>query len=306
MKASSPKDQKEVAELALAEEYKTRSEWSMALRVLLNNRAAVAAICILLLIVVAAIFARQVAPYDPYEHVLKDRLLPPSRQHILGTDPMGRDIFSRIVFGARISLTVGVLAVGLGTLVGVPLGLAAGYYGGRFDVLSMRAIEVVMAFPGILLAIFIVAVLGPGVYNVVLALSTFALPHLARIARATTLSLKEQDFVMAARSTGLSDARIMFRHILPNMLSPLIVVATLRVARVIISASSLSFLGMGAQPPTPEWGAMINQGRDYMRVAPHIMIYPGLAIFVTVLTLNFVGDAIRDALDPRMWGRGKS
>jgi ABC-type dipeptide/oligopeptide/nickel transport system permease subunit len=275
----------------------------MAVGVFVRNKLAMAALAVFLLIAFSAIFAPVVAPYDPYKQNLSARLQTPSREHIFGTDPLGRDIFSRIMYGARVSLTVSLLAIGLGVVAGVPLGLAAGYHGGRFDAITMRALEIVMAFPGILLAIFIVAVLGPGIYNVALALSTFALPHLARIARATTLSLREQDYVMAAGATGVSDGRIMFRHILPNTLSPLIVVTTLRVARLIISASSLSFLGLGAQPPTPEWGGMISQGRDFMRVAPYVMVFPGLAIFVTVLSLNFLGDAIRDALDPRMWGK---
>jgi peptide/nickel transport system permease protein len=208
-----------------------------------------------------------------------------------------------VLFGARVSLTVGLLAVALGATVGVTLGLVAGYLGGQVDNVTMRLMEVVLAFPGILLAILIVAILGPGLFNVLIALSVFALPDMSRIARGSALSLKAQDFVMAARAGGASDARIIIRHILPNALSPLIVITTLRVAYVILAASSLSFIGLGAQPPTPEWGAMISEGRFNLQEAPHIMLFPGLAILITVLSLNFMGDALRDALDPRMRAR---
>ncbi|MBI3913554.1 MAG: ABC transporter permease [Chloroflexi bacterium] len=277
-----------------------RSEWYRAFVQLRKNKAAVISAFVLLAIILAAIFAPLLTTYDPTVQNLSERLQGPSPQHIFGTDRGGRDIFSRVLYGARVSLTVGLLAVVIGAAVGVTLGLASGYFGGLVDNVIMRVIEVIMAFPGILLAILIVAILGPGLFNVLLALSVYALPGMSRVARGNTLSLREQDFVTAARASGVPDAGIMFRHILPNALAPLIVVTTLRVASVILSASSLSFLGLGAQPPTPEWGAMISEGRFNLYEAPHIMFFPGMAILLTVLCLNFIGDAIRDAFDPRM------
>jgi peptide/nickel transport system permease protein len=279
---------------------KGRSEWRRAFGVLRRNYAAMLSAVVLCLIVLAAIFAPLITVHDPLYQDLTNRLQPPSAEHIFGTDRAGRDIYSRVIYGARISLSVGVVSVVLGALVGVTLGLMSGYYGGWLDRVTMRGMEVVLAFPGVLLAILIVALFGPGLFNVLLALSVFALPSMARVTRASAMSLKAQDFIQAARAIGVQDSRILAWHILPNALSPLIVITTLRVAGVILAASSLSFIGLGAQPPTPEWGAMINEGRFNLREAPHIMFFPGMAILITVLCLNFLGDALRDALDPRM------
>jgi ABC-type dipeptide/oligopeptide/nickel transport system permease subunit len=248
-----------------------------------------------------AIFAPFLTPYDPIAIDIPNRIAPMSREHPLGTDHLGRDILARILYGARISLTVGLLTAFVGAAtIGTAVGLVAGYYGGNVDNVIMRLIDITLAFPGVLLAILIMATLGQGLFNMMIALSIFSIPIVARVTRAQVLSLKEQDFVMAARCIGLPGSRIMIRHILPNALAPIIVVTTLRVATVILAAASLSFLGLGAKPPTPEWGAMINDGRWYLRQAPQLMLVPGAAIFVTVLAINFVGDGLRDALDPHL------
>jgi peptide/nickel transport system permease protein len=224
-----------------------------------------------------------------------------SREHLLGTDHLGRDILARIIYGTRISLTVGVLTAFLGSAtIGTAVGLIAGYYGGRVDNIIMRVIDIMMAFPGVLLAILIMATLGQGLFNMMIALSIFSIPAVARVTRGSTLAQKERDFILAAHCIGISNTRIMFRHILPNCLAPIIVMSTLRVATVILAAASLSFIGLGAKPPTPEWGAMINDGRWYLRQAPQLMIVPGIAILITVLSINFVGDALRDAMDPHL------
>lgn len=279
---------------------KGRSEWQRAWRLVRRNHAAMLSLFVLLFIILAAVFAPLIAPQDPLYQDLPKRLQGPSAEHIFGTDRAGRDIYSRVIYGARVSLTVGLVSVVLGAVVGVTLGLFSGYYGGWIDRVTMRVMEIIQAFPGVLLAILIVAILGPGLFNVLVALSVFALPTMSRVARGSALSLKQQDFIQAARAVGVSDARIMVQHILPNALAPLIVMTTLRVAGVILAAASLSFIGLGAQPPTPEWGAMINEGRANLREAPYIMFFPGMAILITVLCLNFLGDALRDALDPRM------
>lgn len=255
----------------------------------------------LIALALAAIFAPLVTSRDPIAIDTINRLAPMTREHILGTDHLGRDIYARIIYGARISLMVGLLTAFVGAAtIGTGLGLAAGYFGGRLDDLIMRVIDIVLAFPGVLLALLIMATLGQGLFNMMIALTIFSIPVVARVTRGTVLSVKEQDFILAARCIGMSDARILLRHILPNVLAPIIVMSTLRVATVILAAASLSFLGLGAKPPAPEWGAMINDGRWYLRQAPQLMFVPGLAIFFTVLAINFVGDALRDALDPRL------
>lgn len=270
-----------------------------ALRRLVRNRKAVVGLAVLLLIALSALFAPQIATHDPTEQVLAKRLAKPSAQHLLGNDDLGRDIFSRIVYGGRISLRIGFLSVGLALLMGGLIGLTAAYYGGWWDTLVMRVVEVLQAIPSLLLAIAIVASLGPGLNNVMIAVGIGAIPSYARVARASVLSLKELDYVQAARALGATDGRIMFRHILPNILSPVIVQVTLGLATAILAAAGLSFLGLGAQPPSPEWGAMLSQSRAFIRLAHHVVTFPGLAILLTVLSLNMVGDGLRDALDPR-------
>jgi glutathione transport system permease protein len=265
-----------------------------------TRRTPLAAGAVLLLIALVAGFAPWLAPYNPatpdYAHVLAG----PSWAHAFGTDAFGRDILSRILWGGRISLSVGFISVALGGTVGVTLGLLAGYLGGLTDSLVMRFADVLFAFPGILLAIGIIAVLGPGITNVIYAVAVFSVPVFARLVRASTLALRETAYVQAARSIGVPRVKLVLRHILPGALPGVIVYASLRVGSAILTAAALSFIGLGAQPPSPEWGAMLADGRNYLGVADQMTIFPGLAIFVTVLALNLLGDGLRDALDSRL------
>jgi glutathione transport system permease protein len=254
-----------------------------------------------LLLVAAAILAPLLAPYDPENFFDYDMLnTPPSAAHWLGVDPLGRDIFSRILYGARLSLTVGFVSVALGGLVGTALGLLAGYYEGWWDRLVMRISDVLFAFPGILLALGVVAILGSSMVNVVVAVSVFSVPAFARLVRGNTLSLKHMTYIEAVRSVGASDWTIITRHILPGTISSIVVYFSMRLGTSIITAASLSFLGMGAQAPTPEWGAMLNEARADMVNAPHVALFPSLAIFLTVLAFNLLGDGLRDALDAKL------
>jgi len=269
-------------------------------RIVTRNRLAIPSTIVLVAIVLIAVFAPWVAPYDPYSQDIMKRLESPSNEHLMGNDDLGRDVLSRLIFGARNSLIVGFAGAILGTIMGVVIGLTSGYIGGRMDHWLMRIVDVMMSFPGMLLAILIVAVMGPGLVNLIVALAIWNTPGFARIVRGNVLSIKEQEFVEASRAVGSNRLRIMYRHILPNTVSPIIVHTTLSVATALLTAAGMSFLGLGVQPPTPEWGAMIGVGRHHIRDAPHIVTFPGLAIFVTVLAINFVGDALRDALDPRL------
>lgn len=264
-----------------------------------RKTALISGVFILLLILVA-LFSPLVAPYDPFAIDYNLSMMPPSYEHLAGTDIYGRDILSRIIYGSRISLTVGFTSVLVGALAGVTLGLISGFFGGFLDGLIMRTSDVLFAFPGILLAIAIVAILGPGLVNVVVAVSIFSMPTFARIVRGSTLSLKESLYVRSATSAGASRRRLMFVHILPGTLSGVIVYFTMRIGTSIITAASLSFLGLGAQPPTPEWGAMLAESRDYIGVADYMTIFPGIAIFLTVLFFNLFGDGLRAALDPKI------
>lgn len=254
----------------------------------------------LLIMVILAIFAPMIATHDPIEQDLFARFDSPSSKHWLGADQLGRDVFSRVLYGARYSLFIGIVGSFGGLLLGLTLGLISGFFEGWSDSIIMRIIDIMLSFPGILFAILIVSILGPGLDNVIIALIIWFTPTIARIIRGTVLSLKEQEFIEAARSAGASNLRIILRHLLPNAISPLIVYGTLSVATALLIAAGLSFLGLGVQPPTPEWGAMIGSAQQYMRDAPHAVIVPGAAIFFTVLSLNFVGDALRDALDPHL------
>jgi len=265
-----------------------------------KQKSAMVAGIFILFLVLAAIFAPFIAPYDPYAIDYGNAMMPPSPQHWAGTDIYGRDILSRIIYGTRISLTVGISSVTIGAIVGVSLGLLSGFFGGFLDEIIMRSADVLFAFPGILLAIAVVAILGPGLVNVVAAVAIFSIPTFARIVRSNTLSLKESLYVRAARSMGASNKRIMFVHIMPGTLSGAIVYFTMRIGTSILTASSLSFLGLGAQPPTPEWGAMLAESRDYIGVADHLTIFPGIAIFLTVLAFNIFGDGLRAAFDPKL------
>jgi len=255
---------------------------------------------ILLTLVVAAVAAPLLTPYEPLVMNPVERLQPPNARHWFGTDVFGRDLFTRMLFGARISLQTGLISVSIALLVGVPMGLLAGFYGGLTDRSLMRLVDLMLTFPGILLALVIIAVLGPNLLNAMLAVGVSASPAFARVVRATVLTSKEQAYVEAARVVGCSNARIMLRHILPNTVAPIIVLGTLGVAGAIIAAAALSYLGLGIQPPTPEWGALLSEGRNYLRVAWWLTTFPGLAIMTAVLAINLLGDGLRDALDPRL------
>jgi glutathione transport system permease protein len=252
-------------------------------------------------LILVAILAPWIVPFDAENFFDYEALnSPPTLTHWLGVDSLGRDIFSRILMGARISLAAGFISVALGALVGTVLGLLAGYYEGWWDRITMRISDVLLAFPGILLAIGVVAVLGSSMVNVIIAVAIFSVPAFARLVRGSTLAIKNMTYIEAMRSIGASDRVIIFRHILPGTISPIVVYGTMRIGTSIITAASLSFLGMGAQPPTPEWGAMLNEARADMLLAPHVAIFPALAIFLTVLAFNLLGDGLRDALDPKI------
>jgi glutathione transport system permease protein len=278
-----------------------RTPWSEFWRKFRKQHVAMAALVFVALLVGVAIFAPWIAPFDAENYFDYDRLNEgPSALHWLGVDPLGRDIFSRILLGARISLATGFLSVAIGGLIGTALGLLAGYYEGWWDRIVMRISDVLFAFPGILLALGVVAILGSSMINVVVAVSVFSVPAFARLVRGNTLVLKQMTYVEAVRSIGASDWTIIVRHILPGTISSIVVYFTMRLGTSIITAASLSFLGMGAQPPTPEWGAMLNEARADMVNAPHVALFPSLAIFLTVLAFNLLGDGLRDALDPKI------
>jgi len=261
---------------------------------------------VFVLIVLSALLAPVISPHDPLSVDIRHRMAPPAwmeggtREHLLGTDQIGRDLLSRVIWGGRISLVVGVMAVLLSATIGVLLGLAAGYFAGEVDWIIMTVINVMLTFPFVLLALAVIAVLGPSVPNMIMVLGATGWPVYARIIRAETLALRERDFVVAARALGMSHARIVFGQILPNLVSPIVVVATLQIAQVIILESFLSFLGLGVQPPTPAWGNMLGEGRVYMLNSWWIAAFPGLAIFITTLVINLMGNGLRDWLDPHM------
>lgn len=266
---------------------------------MLSNKWAIVGTVILGFFLLGSLAAPWLAPHDPYAVDLARQLRPPSAAYPLGQDVNGADILSRLLYGGRISFGVAVSVVALAGSIGVLLGLASGYYGGLFDLVLMRLVDVLLAFPGLLLAIALVAVLGPHVSNVVLALTVMGWVSFARLVRGQVLSVKERDFILAAKTSGQSDLRIMLVHLLPNVLSPVIVQATFSVAGVILAEASLSFLGLGVPPGTPSWGAMLSEGKQVLVEAPHVSIFPGLAIMLVVLSVNFLGDALRDRFDPR-------
>jgi ABC-type dipeptide/oligopeptide/nickel transport system permease subunit len=272
----------------------------LALRSLRRNRAAMLGLVIVAAFSLIAALAPVLGLPDPHGASLTHALESPSREHPFGRDELGRDLLSRVVHGARISLTLGMIAMAIGGLVGVPIGALSGYYGGRFDLIVQRLVDILLAFPGTLLAIVVVTILGVGLDNVMIAIGIASIPTYVRLARGSVLSVKEIGYVAAARAVGGGDRRIVFRHVLPNCLGPLIVQSTFQIATAILWAAGLGFLGLGAQAPTPEWGTMLSRGRLYMRVAPHLTAYPGLAIFAVVLGFNLLGDGLRDALDPRL------
>ena len=282
------------------EKSRKTSQFREVWRRLKRNRAAIAGGVIVLLFVATALLAPWLSPYPPNDGDLTKRLKAPDREHLLGTDPLGRDVLSRVIYGARISLQIQIVAVMIALFVGTILGMVGGYYGGIFDNLIMRFMDILLAFPGIFLAIAIIAVLGPGLTNLMLAAGIYSIPQFARIVRGSVLSLKEKEFVEAAKAVGEKDFNILFRYLLPNSMAPIIVQTTLRMATVLLTASGLSFLGLGVQPPTPEWGAMLSNARAYLITAPHVATIPGLAIMLVVMGFNLFGDGLRDSLDPRL------
>ncbi|MFQ5595287.1 MAG: ABC transporter permease [Anaerolineae bacterium] len=277
------------------------SLWLDVWRQMRRSRLAVAGVIILLALILVAATAPWVAPYNPYAMNLSAALQPPnSPSHILGTDELGRDNLSRLIYGARVSLTVGLIVVGIAAGIGVTLGAISGYYGGVIDNVIMRSVDVLMAFPFLVLAIAVVAIVGPSLKNMMIVLGGVSWIGYARLVRGLVLAQREEEYVLAARVVGARGRRIIWRHILPNCLGVVIVQATFGVAAAILAASGLSFLGMGAQPPAAEWGAMLSTAKPYLRQRPMMSIAPGMAIMITVLAINFVGDALRDALDPRL------
>ena len=277
-----------------------QSQAMRTVRRLVRHRGAIVGAMLILIVGLGAILAPLVAPYPPADMGVGPSLGPPSAAHPFGTDTLGRDVLSRVLYGAQLSLSVGLVAVAIETVFGVILGLIAGYYGGWIDALMMRAIDILLAFPGILLALAIVSVLGISLTNLMIAVGVGGIPSFARLIRGSTLGVKENLYVTVARSIGAADRAIIFRHILPNVASPIIVYGTLRIAFAIIATSSLSFLGLGAKPPSPEWGVMLSDGREFLRVAPWVTTFPGLAIMISVLGVNLLGDGLRDVLDPRL------
>ncbi|MBI2131294.1 MAG: ABC transporter permease [Candidatus Tectomicrobia bacterium] len=278
---------------------------SGALRLLLNSPSALLGVALVLAVVLAALFAPWVATHDPASQVLSDQLKPPGAKYLLGTDELGRDIYSRIVWGARISLRMGILAVSIGLALGLVVGFLSGFLGGWADMLLMRVVDILLSFPLYLLAILVMAILGPSLTNAMIAVGIATFPHIARLVRGETLAVKEREFVEAARGLGAGYFRLGAVHIIPQIMGPLVVLATFRVATAIVVESSLSFLGLGPPPPTPAWGLMIAEGQQVLEIAPWVSAIPGGAIMVLVMGFNLAGDALRDVLDPRLRGESQ-
>lgn len=274
----------------------------------IENKLNLVALVIIFLLVFCAVFAPVVAPYDPTHQHIEDRLEPPSAEYPLGTDQLGRDLFSRLIFGARISLSIAITVVAISLGIGLVVGLVAGYVGGLVDEVLMRVVDILLAFPGLLFALVVASVLDPSLMNIMIALAVVGWTQYARIIRGSVLSIKEQEFVKASQLMGVSHTKILVRHVVPNVISPVVVLVTMDMAYVILSTAGLSFLGLGAQPPTPEWGTMLFGGRNYLREAWWIANFSGLAIMLAVLAFNILGDSLRDILDPReasrMEGKG--
>lgn len=273
------------------------------MKILWTKKSIAAGLLVILILSATALLAPVLAPYDPTDQNLYEGLSGPSTRHLLGQDKYGRDILSRIIYGSRISLYVGLSTALVSLFIGTAIGSTAAYFGGIWDEIICRIIDILLAFPGILLALSLMAVLGPSLNNVILALCAVGWVGYARLARGQTLAVKERDFVQAAKALGAGRKRIVFNHILPNILAPLIVEATFGMGGAIVGEAGLSFLGFGVQPPTPSWGSMLNEGRHYLLLAPHMTTFPGLAIMAVVLGFNFLGDGLRDIMDPRLKGR---
>ncbi|WP_330396862.1 ABC transporter permease [Anaeromicrobium sediminis] len=279
---------------------KKKSNSMEALKRLRRSKLAMIGLGMIVILVLSALCAPIISPYEYDAQDLENAFQSPSKEHLFGTDEFGRDIFSRMIWGSRISLSVGFLAVSISLIIGGLLGAISGYYGGRIDNVIMRSMDVLLSIPSILLAISIAASLGPGLRNLMIAVGISSIPGYARLVRASVLTIREMEYIEAAKSVGSSDFRIIMKHILPNCLAPIIVQATLGVAFAILTAAGLSFIGLGIQPPTPEWGAMLSGGRLYIRDYAYMTLFPGLAIMITILALNFLGDGLRDALDPKL------
>jgi peptide/nickel transport system permease protein len=267
-----------------------------------RNRLSVLGAVTVLLLITVSLLAPFIAPYDPTIIDVHDVLSPPGKTHLLGTDELGRDLLSRIIWGSRVSLKVGFVAVGIAIMIGIVVGSTAGFYGGRVDAVLMRFVDIMLAFPTFFLILAVIAILEPSIFTIMAVIGVTSWMEVARLVRAEFLTLKERDFVDAARAIGVSNRRLIFRHILPNALSPVFVSATFGVAGAILIEAGLSFLGLGVQPPDPSWGNILTSGKDNIEVAWWLSLYPGLAILITVLSYNLVGEGLRDALDPRLWG----
>jgi peptide/nickel transport system permease protein len=288
-----------ITEVASIRRLDEKSPFQLALARFGRNRLAIFALVLMGVILAAAILAPMIAPYDPIKRAVSIRLQAPSPAHWLGTDALGRDILSRVLWGGRVSLWVGLASVFLSLVLGVPLGILSGYFGGLADSAIMRVMDLILAFPAIIFAIWLVSMIGPGINQVILANALFALPEYSRVVRGSVLGIKNADYVAATRALGGSNFEIMARHILPNVIAPIIIISSLSISGAILSGASLSFLGLGAQPPTAEWGAMLSDGRPYLRSAWWLAVFPGLMLTIFVLASNIFGDGLRDALDPR-------
>ncbi|MBQ6520479.1 MAG: ABC transporter permease [Anaerolineaceae bacterium] len=291
-----------MAEASVKSRQKPRknSEFLRVMKQLSRNKMAVVGLIILVIEIILAILAPVIAPYDYTQMDILNMFAPPSAQHIFGCDDLGRDIFSRILIGARYSLSCGILATLIGVVIGMAIGAVAGFFGGKVDNIVMRILDVIQAIPGMVMMIVMSAVLGPGFVNTIFAMAFGTIPGMARMLRAQMLKVRENEYIEASVSINCSKFRIIMDHLIPNCMSPMIVQATMGVAQTITTASGLSFIGLGVQPPIPEWGAMLSGARQFIRQAPHLVIFPGLAIAVTVLALNMMGDGLRDALDPKL------
>lgn len=274
--------------------------WANVFKRLKKSKTSMFGLLIVIILLFTAVFAPLMAPHDPIVGQLALRHNEPSMEYIMGTDSQGRDVFSRILYGARISVEIGIISVGIALILGTAMGVVSGYYGGKVDTIVMRFVDIMLAFPTILLALAIVTILGPSLTNAMIAVGIVNIPRFARIVRSSVLSVKENEYIEAAISIGCTDFEIITRHILPNCLAPILVQSTLTIGTAILEAAGLSFLGLGAQPPISEWGSMLADARGYMRQAPWSVMYPGVAIMITVLGFNLLGDGLRDALDPRL------
>ena len=274
------------------------------LRRLFRSPSAVTGLTIVGLLLLAGIFAPLLTPFDPNQGNLREVLQPPSFTHPLGTDQLGRDLLARLLYGARLTLVIGGFAVVVGMVVGVPLGIISGYYRGVADLVIQRVMDLMLSFTSFLLALTLVALLGVGLTNVIVAVGIATIPRFARLVRSSVLTIREVSYIEASQALGAADGRVLSRHVLPNAMAPVIVQATLSMGTTILTAAGLGFLGLGVQPPTPEWGAMLGEGRNYIFTQPSVTTYPGLAIFLAVVGFNLLGDGLRDALDPQLRGRG--